>query len=353
MRRTIGLVAGLALAAAAVQAAQAGERWDMPTAYADSNYHTQNARLFADAVGICTGGGLEIVVHGNGALVAGGEIKRAVETGEAAIGERFLSAHQDENPVFGFDSVPFLATSFAASERLWQAARGRLGEILAGRNLVLLYSVPWPPQGLYVKGDIQSVADLEGTRFRAYNETTARLAALAGMPAVHVEAAALRQALEDGTAEAFVSSSATGYDRQVWDYVSHFYDARAWMPRNTVFANADAFASLDGQAQNCLRAAALMAEAAGTARARALSGHYLAALAENGMSVQAPGARLAAELAAIGAVMAAEWAEAAGRGRRRDHRRLRGRVRTAPAGYPSSGARHAANEAAMPRSSVS
>ena len=311
----IGLVAALAMAAGAAQAtqaAEAGERWDMATAYAETNYHTENARLFARAVGVCTGGALEIAVHANGSLFAGGEIKRAVETGAAPIGERFLSAHQGENPVFGFDSVPFLAPSFEASDKLWQAARDRLTEILAGQNLVLLYSVPWPPQGLYVKRAIESVADLEGIRFRAHSDATARLAALAGMPAVQVEAAALREALADGRAEAFISSGATGYDRQVWDHVSHFYDARAWVPRNYVLANKAAFEALDGQAQNCLRATALLAEAAGTARARALTDWYLAQLAAKGISVQAPGARLAAELADIGATMAAEWSAAAG-----------------------------------------
>lgn len=167
MRWVIGLVAAMAMAAGATQTAEAGERWDMATAYAETNYHTENARLFARAVGVCTGGALEIAVHGNGSLFTGGEIKRAVETGAAPIGERFLSAHQGENPVFGFDSVPFLAPSFEASDKLWQAARDRLTEILAGQNLVLLYSVPWPPQELYVKRAIESCVRYQSVSARA------------------------------------------------------------------------------------------------------------------------------------------------------------------------------------------
>ena len=141
MRWVIGIAVSVALALL-VGTPQAGERWDMPTAYAESNYHAENARLFAEAVGVCTGGSLEISVHANESLLKGEEIMRAVESGQALIGERLLSAHQDENPVFGFDSVPFLAPSFEASERLWHAAKDRLAEVLAGRNLVLLYSVP-------------------------------------------------------------------------------------------------------------------------------------------------------------------------------------------------------------------
>ena len=312
MKRLIGLATGVALAVFLASPALAADKWDMPMAYADSNYHTQNGKLFAQAVGVCSGGDLEIVVHGGGALFKGNEIKRAVQTGQAPIGERLLSAHQNENAVFGFDSVPFMASSFEASDRLWKAARGKLNEILAAQNLVLLYAVPWPPQGMYFKREINGVADMAGIKFRAYNAATARLAELAKMLPVQVEAAELTQALATGVAEAFISSSATGYDRKVWEHLSHFYDAQAWLPRNYVFANKNAFDGVSAHARNCLRSAALLAEVAGTTRARELSGWYLAQLAANGMKVQPAGAQLAAELAKIGATMSAEWSAAAG-----------------------------------------
>ena len=309
MKWLTGLAAGLLLWA---NAAHAAEKWNMPTAYEDANYHTQNAKLFAKAVGVCTGGKLDIVVHGGGSLIKGGDIKRAVQSGEAPIGERLLSAHQNENAVFGFDSVPLLATSFEASDKLWRAARSRLTKILAEQNLVLLYSVPWPPQGMYFKRAIGGVADMRGVRFRTYNAATARFAKLAGMPSVHIELAELDRALASGKVEAFITSSATGYYHKLWKQVSHFYDLRAWLPRNYVFANKRAFKALDAHARNCLRSAALLAEAAGTARVRELTGFYLEQLVANGMSVQRPGKRLAADLAKIGATMSAEWTKAAG-----------------------------------------
>ena len=257
-------------------------------------------------------GELDIVVHGGGSLIKGGEIKRAVQSGKAPIGERLLSAHENENAVFGFDSVPLLATSFEASDRLWRSARSRLAKILAAQNLVLLYSVPWPPQGMYFKRAIGGVADMRGIKFRAYNAATARLAQLVGMPSVHIEFAELKPALASGAVEAFASSSAAAYELKLWRHVSHFYDLRAWLPRNYVFANKRAFEALDAHARNCLRSAALPAEAAGTARARELTGFYLEQLAANGMSVQRPGKRLAADLARIGETMSAEWIRAAG-----------------------------------------
>ncbi len=263
-------------------------------------------------MGICTGGELEIVVHGGGSLFKGGEIKRAVQTGQAPIGERLLSAHQNENPIFGVDSVPFLASSFDNSDKLYAAARPTMEKILADQNMVLLYGVPWPPQGMYFKKEINSVADMKGIKFRAYNAATARLAELGGMLPVQIEAAELSQALATGVADAFISSGSTGYDKKVWEHLTHFYDTQAWLPRNYVFANKDSYNSQSDQVKNCLKSSAMLAEAAGTTRARELTGWYLAQLAANGMTVIPPGDKLAAELAKMGDTMSKEWSEAAG-----------------------------------------
>jgi len=299
-------------AGAASMGATAAEKWDMPMAYNDGNYHTKNGKMFAEAVGICTGGELTITVHGGGSLFKGNEIKRAVRTGQAQIGERLLSAHANENAIFGFDSVPFLATSFEASEKLKNAAQSTMEAVLAKQNLVMLYSVPWPPQGLYFKKEINSTADMKGIKFRAYNAATAKLAELSGMLPVQIEAAELVQALATGVADSFISSGSTGYDKKVWEHLTHFYDTQAWLPRNTVFANKTAFDALPKTSQNCLKSAAMLAGAAGTARAEQLTGWYLTQLAANGMKVGAPGDKLAADLKEIGKTMADEWSKAAG-----------------------------------------
>jgi len=308
MKQFVSIAAALALSAGAALA----QNWDMPMAYSNSNFHSQNGKLFARAVGVCTGGKLTITVHAGGSLFKGSDIKRAVQTGQVPIGERLLSAHANENPIFGIDSVPFLATSYAASEKLWNASKAKLTQILDRQNLLLLYSVPWPPQGFYSKKAINSVADMKGLKFRAYNAATARLATLAGMVPVQIEAAELSQALATGVADAFISSGATGYDRKVWEQLNYFYDLQAWLPRNYVFANKSAFNKLSADEQNCLKSTAMMAQATGTARSEQLSGWYLTQLAAHGMHVQGPGKQLKADLTGIGATMSAEWAKAAG-----------------------------------------
>jgi TRAP-type C4-dicarboxylate transport system substrate-binding protein len=312
MNLTNKLVYGLTAFAFSAGIAQAAEKWDMPMAYNDANYHTINGKLFAEAINTCTGGELQITVHGGGSLFKGNEIKRAVQTGQAQIGERLLSAHANENAVFGFDSVPFMATSFEDSEKLKKAANDVLAGVLDKQNLVVLYSVPWPPQGLYFKKEVNSTSDMKGIKFRAYNAATARLAELSGMLPVQIEAAELVQALATGVADSFISSGSTGYDKKVWEHLTHFYDTQAWLPRNTVFANKKAFNALPKQSQNCLRSSAMLASAAGTARAEQLTGWYLAQLAANGMSVTPPGDKLKGDLQKIGATMSSEWGKAAG-----------------------------------------
>ena len=292
--------------------ANAQTNWDMPVAYPADNYHTVNAQTFVDEVAECTGGSLTITLHPGGSLFKGDEIKRAVQTGDAQIGERLLSAHANENAVFGYDSVPFLATSFEASDALRDAAKPTLGRVLEDQGLTLLYSVPWPPQGLYFAQEVNGMDDMEGIKFRAYNAATARVAELGGMVPTQIEAAELKQALSTGVVAAFISSGSTGVDEKVWEDLTHFYDAKAWLPRNTVFVNSDALGELTAEERTCLTDTAAEAEARGSATAAELAGGFVATLAENGMNVEEPGDALAADLSGIGETMTGEWLEEAG-----------------------------------------
>ncbi|MBL4646648.1 MAG: TRAP transporter substrate-binding protein [Rhizobiales bacterium] len=288
------------------------EKWDMPMAYSASNYHSENGAAFAACVTSTSGGDLEIVTHPGGSLFKGGEIKRAVQTGQAQIGERLLSAHANENPMFGVDSIPFLATSFDDSVSLWKAASGAVKAALGDQNLIYVYAVPWPPQGLYFKKEVNSVADMKGIKFRAYNAATARIAELAGMVPVQIEAAELSQALSTGVAEAFISSGSTGYDKKVWEQLTHFYDVQAWLPRNTVFVNKDSWNSLSDSNKKAVMECGAKAEADGLATAKKLTQFYLDGLTEGGMTVANPGDSLKAELQAFGETMTGEWLKAAG-----------------------------------------
>ncbi|MEX3012105.1 TRAP transporter substrate-binding protein, partial [Hoeflea sp. TYP-13] len=283
------------------------EKWDMPLAYSATNFHSATAAEFAKCITTGTGGDIEVVTHPSGSLFKGADIKRAIQTGQAPIGERLLSGHQNENAVFGVDSVPFLATSFEDAGKLWKAAKPTMEKILTEQNLVLLYSVPWPPQGLYFKKEVNSVDDMKGIKFRSYNNATARLAELTGMLPVQIEAAEISQAFATGVADSMVSSGSTGYDRKVWESLTHFYEVDAWLPRNYIMINKDVWDSLDASQMNIIKGCAELAEYAGTWRAVEYTQFTLNGLRNGGMTVGPAGDQLKGELQEIGATMAAEW----------------------------------------------
>ncbi len=311
MKLMTNLLAGAA-ALAVMTGAAAAEKWDMPMAYSATNFHSSVGAEFAKCITLGTGGDLEVVVHPSGSLFNGADIKRAVQTGQAPVGERLLSAHQNENAMFGIDSIPFLATSFEASHKLWAAAKPTMAKVLDEQNLVLLYAVPWPPQGLYFKKEVNSVADMKGIKFRAYNSATARLAELSGMLPVQIEAAEISQAFATGVAESMVSSGSTGYDRKVWESLTHFYEVDAWLPRNYVMANKDAWNGLDDAKRNVIKGCASIAEYTGNWRAVEYTKFTLKGLADNGMKVGPAGEQLTNDLKKIGETMTAEWLEKAG-----------------------------------------
>jgi TRAP-type C4-dicarboxylate transport system substrate-binding protein len=309
---TLKTMTALALTTAMVAAPAFAEDWDMPMAYSASNFHTENGVKFAECVGKGTNGEINITVHASGSLFKGADIKRAIQTGQVPIGERLMSGHQNENAVFGFDNVPFLATSFDDAEKLNKAAAPKMAELLAEQNLTVLYSVPWPPQGLYFAKEVNSVADMEGIKFRSYNNATSRFAELTGMLPVTIEAAEISQAFATGVASAMISSGATGYDRKVWESLSHFYEVNGWLPRNYVMVNNDTWAGVSDANKAAITACAETAAAEGLEASKAYTQFTMDGLAAGGMTVGPAGDALVAELKAIGETMTAEWLEAAG-----------------------------------------
>jgi TRAP-type C4-dicarboxylate transport system substrate-binding protein len=311
LSRTLLLVA-FAAGALAANAASAQTKWNLPAAYPADNPHSENLALFAKDVSAATNGKLEITVHPAASLFKAPDIKRAVQTGQVQIGEVLISLHENEDPIFGVDVVPFLATSYAESNKLWQASKPAIEKKLASQGLMLLFAVPWAPQGIYAKKDINSVDDMKGLKWRAYNVGTARIGELVGAQVVTVQAAELAQALATGVVNSFITSAATGYDSKAWESMTHFYDTQAWIPKNITFVNKAAFDALDKPTQDALLKAAVTAETRGWKMWQDKSGWYLDQLKSHGMKVLPPSDTLKAGLRKVGEQLTADWLKKAG-----------------------------------------
>ncbi|MBO6897176.1 MAG: TRAP transporter substrate-binding protein [Shimia sp.] len=302
MKHVIAFTAALVCAAPAY-----ADAWDMPTPYGDSTFHTQNIAKFADDVREATNGDLDITLHSAGSLIPHAEIKNAVRSRQVPAGEFFLSRLSNEDLAFGIDSQPLVATSYDEAKKLWDAQKPVVTELLAEQGLMPLFSVPWPAQGLYTNGEIATVEDLNGLRFRAYNAALEEFATLAGAAPVQVEASNIPQAFSTGQVQAMITSPSTGVNSTAWDFVTHYSPINAWVPKNIVVVNQRVFDKLSDDTKAAVLAAAATAETRGWEMSAAEAEAKTAELAANGITVYEPSAELVEGLQGIGTKMLDNW----------------------------------------------
>jgi TRAP-type C4-dicarboxylate transport system substrate-binding protein len=302
------MAAALALSVPAL----AQTKWDLPAAYPATNFHSVNLEQFAKDVDKASGGKLKIQVHANASLYKAPEIKRAVQQGQAQIGEILLVNFQNEWQIFGADGLPFLADSYDESMKLYKAQKPFLEKKLGEQGMMLLYAVAWPPQGIYTKRTLNSAADMKGLKWRAYSPATARIAELVGAQPVTVQAAELSQAMATGVVDSYMSSGSTGYDSKTYEHIKNWYDTQAWLPKNAVIVNKAAFSALDKATQDALLKAGAEAEARGWEASKAENTRTQNLLKQNGMNIITPPAQLKADMKKVGDTMLKEWLEKAG-----------------------------------------
>ncbi len=311
--KTPALTVTLALAVTvAPLLASAQTKWDLPTAYGANTFQTENVQQFADDVAKATAGKLKITVHANAVMFKAPEIKGAVQAGKAQMGEFILSSASSENPLFGIDSIPFLASSYGAAKKLYTAARPATEKLLAEQGLKLLFSVPWPGQSLYSIKPMKTMDDFKGTKMRAYNPATTRIAEMVGAQPVTIQLAELGKALTAGAVDNFLTSSASGVDSKLYEQTKYFYIVNAWLPRNATVVNKKAFEALDKATQDAIVNAANVAEERGWAASRSHDAAYVKVMVKNGMTSSLPPEAIYEGFNKIGVTMTEEWLKSAG-----------------------------------------
>jgi TRAP-type C4-dicarboxylate transport system substrate-binding protein len=196
--------------------------------------------------------------------------------------------------------------------KLYAAQKPMLQKKLGEQGMMLLYAVPWPPQGIYSKRAVNSAADLKGLKWRAYSPATARIAELVGAQPVTVQAAELSQAMATGVVESYMSSGSTGADTKTYEHLKFWYDTQAWLPKNAVIVNKAAFDKLDKATQDAVMKAAAGAETRGLAASQKVNGDSLDKLRAGGMQILPPSPALKADLQKVGETMLKEWLDKAG-----------------------------------------
>ncbi len=286
--------------------------WHMATPYPDRQFHTQNIKKFIEDVETATDGKVKIVLHSGGALYKAPEIFRAVRSDQIALGELLISSLGNDDPLFKLDTLPFLATDYAAAEKLWRVSSSAVAEKLAEKGVVLLYTVPWPGQNFYTNAPVETIEDFQGKKIRAYNAQTAAIAAQLGAVPTTIEVSDIAQAFTTSQIDAMITSSSTGVTSQAWDFVKYFTSVNAWYPKNMVFLNKRQWRRLDEDSREKILAAARTAQARGFTMSVEDNQANLKTLANHGMTIAEPSPQIKRALDEIGEKMAAQWGEEAG-----------------------------------------
>ncbi len=286
--------------------------WDMPTPYADSVFHTKNVVQFAEEVKRLTKNKLIIRIHSGASLYKLPEIKRAVRSGQVAIGETVISTLGNENPLYQIDVLPLLATGYNYAKVLWDVSRNEIEQLLKAQGLKLLYAVPWPPQGFYTQKEINAMQDMQGLKIRAYNAMLSRLVELMGGTPTTVQAPEIPQAFSTGIIDSMMTSPSTGVSSQAWDYVRYYYDFQAWIPKNMVFVNQKLFDKLTPEIQQAVLQAAKAAEERGWVMSAKETSEKTRILKEKGILVLPPTDELTNGLIEIRKIIEGEWLKEAG-----------------------------------------
>lgn len=311
-RRMLATMVGAVGFASLPTASRAATQWVLTSGYPDGSHMVRNNRLFAEALASRTGGELTMEVYGNGALYKLPETKRAVQTGQVQMGEVFLGALSNEDPLFGAGTLPFLVKDVSEAAVLWELQKPVVARRFDEQGLMLLHGVTWPGQSLFVKQPIASFADLKNTKFRVQNPSTARLAELMGVVGVRVETADLPQAFLTGIIDGMYTSNATGADVGVWDFCRYIYETNAWYPKNITFMNKSAFDSMPKAIQDVIVEESAIAEKRGwemEAQATIVANELLRS---KGVEILPPPEELMLEFRRIGQVMVEEWLTGAG-----------------------------------------
>lgn len=293
-------------------AVMAQTTWKLATGYRAESFQTENIFRFAQDVEKATAGQLRIEVHPGGTLAKLNDVRQAVHDGKAEAGETIMSSLAKDIPIAGADSVPFVVTSYSDAQRMWELQRPLIDKHFAQRGLKLLYTVPWPPQGLFANKPIRNSADFKGTKMRTYNPTTQRIAELMEAMPVDVAMVDVNKALAEGRMDNMITSAVTGVENKVWGPIKHYYEINAWFPKNVVFVSTKAFAALKPDQQKAVLQAASSAETRGWARSQAVMLDSTNELRAQGIKVERASSELNGDIKRLGEKFSKEWIRSVG-----------------------------------------
>jgi TRAP-type C4-dicarboxylate transport system substrate-binding protein len=263
--------------------------------YGATNFHTKGAVKFANLVEKYTNGSVKIKVHAGSSLVKGNPLK-AVKDGTVAMSDMFIPFTSGGGKVFGISALPFIASSYEDSYRLYQLSKKAYAKTAKKWNQKFLYSVTWPASGFYSKKSLTSTKDFKGVKTRTYDKNSAAFVNSAGGNAVALPWGEVYSALRTGMVNSVVTSSESGKNGKFWEVLKNFTKIKYAYPLQAVTINLDYWKSLNSSQKNAMLAAAAIIEKEQWDAVRLVDKSSLKVLSDNGMKVSEASPKLKKEL---------------------------------------------------------
>jgi len=279
----------------------------MPLANPADNMHSKVAQSFAIQVKKITNGQLVIKTYPSGSLFKGEQIFGAVKNDLVPIGGRLISALSHEDPLLAVDSIPFLATNYREAFRLYRASKAEIDKVLQGKGVKLLYTMPWPAQGMYSSKKLESVEDLSGLRFRPYSAVTQALGAKLGFTAVDIPAAKLSKALRKKQLDVLFGSALTVTELSLHKRFRYWYELRGWLPKEMVVVNLKQWHSMSVVQRQQVSAVAKKIETIGWVRSKEMAQRSKLRLVDAGLEIRQLNSQLQKKFEAAGELLLQQW----------------------------------------------
>jgi TRAP-type C4-dicarboxylate transport system substrate-binding protein len=183
--------------------------------------------------------------------VKGGDVFRLLGDGVFDVGMTVSDYTVGDAPELEGLDVPLLAASAAEAKAMVDAARPMVEEIMRTRfNAKLLAIAPYPPQVVFCKDAVASLADLKARKIRGSGRMTTKFLEALGAEGVNVAFSEVSGALERGVIDCAVTGSGSGYSAGWWEVSSHLMTLPlgGWDPVVTAM-NLDRWNSLSPETQ--------------------------------------------------------------------------------------------------------
>jgi TRAP-type C4-dicarboxylate transport system substrate-binding protein len=260
--------------------------WDLSTVWPDTNFHTQNAKRFADEVKKATGGSVDIVVKAGGQLgFKGPEHLRAVRDGLVPMADVLNIQQTGDEPLLGTEGIPFLVGSADELKVLHKHLRPVYDQVAAKNNQKIIYMVPWPTQYLHLKVKVDTLDGLKGIKIRVPDKNAADMLNAVGMSPVLIPWGETIPALASGAVSGVSTSSVSGVDGKFWEFLKTIYPTNHVWSSQMVTVNLDAWKKLKPEEQKAIEDIAKRLEPEFWATSLKADADSLARLKEGGIEV--------------------------------------------------------------------